>query len=56
MNIPLMILISLAIFMLGVDTERHGKEKTGYHDAWGTLISAIINIILLLWAVGWSFQ
>lgn len=46
---PQIIYICLMVFSLAIDIERHGKPKTGNHNAWAGLLGAALGSTLLWW-------
>ena len=48
--IPQMILLGLLFMSLGFAIANHGKEKEGKHNAWISLLSFIIWIVILSYA------
>ena len=55
MNIYFIILMVLQCMGLGIDLARHGKERTIKDNFWSSLISRIISITLLYFAVKTGF-
>ena len=55
MNWGFMVLCSLLIAGWFIEVDRHGKPKTGKHNAWETLAAGIIEVLLILWAMHWRF-
>lgn len=49
--IPLILLILFTGIGLGINLAMHGKEKTGKHSFWFSLISAIIEWGLIIWLI-----
>lgn len=49
---PIILLIILNVFSIGVDAERHGEPRTGKYNVLTTIISAIILQTILWWG-GW---
>lgn len=55
MNIGLTILYALLLISLLIASNQHGKEKTGKHNFWINLLSTIITLVIVWWALGWKF-
>ena len=55
MNWAVLILIGLGLIGLGLHYGKHG-ESMGEYNGWIKLVAFIIEITLLLWAVGWSIM
>jgi len=53
MNIALIIIYVFCFISLLINANMHGKKKTGEHNFWVSLISIIINLVLIWWALGW---
>ena len=47
MHAPQLIYICLVAIGLGIELERHGKEKTGTYNFWSSFISTIIVLFIL---------
>jgi len=50
MKTPIIILIILWSIGLLLQARLHGRERSGKHSFWTTLIATIINVSLLYWA------
>jgi len=55
MNFGLIIFYIFALLGLLLAANLHGQKKEGDHNFWVNLISIIINLVLIWWALGWVF-
>lgn len=46
---PQMIWISIVLISVGMEIAKHGEPKEGDHDAWSTIIAAVLLAALLYW-------
>ena len=54
MNIAAIILLVWFGLGLLIMAYYHGKEKTGTYNFWGYLLGLTIELVVILWAIGWS--
>lgn len=54
MNIALLLIYLMSSMSLGVVMAKHGQPQDDY-NVWISLISTLISLVLIWWALGWQF-
>ena len=49
MHIPQIIFIVLSLLGLGIEMEKHGQPKTGYHNFFIIFFVTVLQYIILYW-------
>lgn len=49
LGVPQLVFITLYLFGLFCAVSEHGKPKSGFNNAWITLLAIIINFSILIW-------
>ena len=54
MNIALLIIYLMTAMSTGIVMAKHGQPQDNY-NIWTSLISTLIALVLIWWALGWQF-